>query len=164
MNKQNLFLATVLLSLSSGAFADSWSCRHDDNVREIHIETPTSDTVPCSVVYRKLTEGMEDRVLWTAENDASYCLEKAQGLVDKQASWGWTCVETLSEKNTDDSTLPSETTTNETPAAQEAPATSDPATSTTEQTGASNETSSETSSDISAEATGEDLGTSAKAN
>ncbi len=144
MNKQNLLLATVLLSLSSGAFANSWSCRHNDNVREIHIETPSSASVPCSVVYRKLTEGVEDRVLWTAENDASYCLEKAQGLVDKQTGWGWTCVETLSEKNADDSTLPSESTTGETPDVQETPATSDPATSATEQTDAASEATGET--------------------
>ncbi len=146
MNKQNLLLASVLLSLSSGTFANSWSCRHDNNVREIHIETPTSAAVPCSVVYRKLTEGVEDRVLWTAENDASYCQEKAQGLVDKQAGWGWTCVETLSEHNTDDSTLPSESTTDEAPAEPEAPVTSDPATSSTEQTDTASEPADETAS------------------
>ncbi|VAW60705.1 hypothetical protein MNBD_GAMMA11-1848 [hydrothermal vent metagenome] len=109
MNKQKLLLTAVLLSLSTGAFASSWSCRHNDNVREIHVEQSTSAPVPCSVVYRKLTEGVEDEVLWTAENDAGYCEDRAQGLVEKQTAWGWTCVETLSEKNSDDETLADET-------------------------------------------------------
>lgn len=109
MNKQNLLLTGVLLSLSSSAFAGSWSCRHNDNVREIHIEQSTSAPVPCSVVYRKLTEGAQDRVLWSAENDAGYCEAKAQAFVEKQTSWGWTCVETLSDKNPADETIPDST-------------------------------------------------------
>ena len=56
-----------------------------------------SSPVPCSVVYKKLTEGVEDQVLWTAENDAGYCEDKAKAFVDKQIGWGWTCVETVSD-------------------------------------------------------------------
>ncbi|VAW61962.1 hypothetical protein MNBD_GAMMA09-887 [hydrothermal vent metagenome] len=109
MNKTTLIrpiLATALFSLSYSTFAGSWSCRHDNNVREIQVQESTSEPVPCSVLYRKLTEGVEDQILWTAENDAGFCAEKAQMLVDKQISWGWTCVETLSESNSDDSTTP----------------------------------------------------------
>lgn len=87
----------TLLIMPFSAFADSWSCRHDNNVREIHIMQSESSPVPCSVVYKKLTEGVEDQVLWTAENDAGYCEEKAKAFVDKQIGWGWTCVETVSD-------------------------------------------------------------------
>ena len=80
------------------AYADSWSCRHDNDVREIHIQRDTSEPVPCSIVYKKLTEGVDDQVLWTAQNDPAFCEEKAREFVAKQESWGWTCVETIQEK------------------------------------------------------------------
>ena len=90
--------SAVLLALPFSAFAESWSCRHDNDVREIHIVQETDAAVPCSVVYKKLTEGVEDQVLWTANNDASFCQEKAQAFVDKQIGWGWTCVETIADE------------------------------------------------------------------
>lgn len=79
------------------AYADSWSCRQGNDVREVHTEQTTSAPVPCQVVYKKLTEGVEDQILWNAEHDASYCDFKAQGLIEKLESWGWTCVETIRE-------------------------------------------------------------------
>ena len=88
-------LSIALFILPLNAFADSWSCRHGNDVREIHIQRESSNLVPCSVVYKKLTEGVEDQVLWTAENDPDYCDQKASEFVDKQTSWGWTCVETI---------------------------------------------------------------------
>ena len=117
MNKLNRAItltSTVLLALPFSVSAESWSCRHDNDVREIHIVQETDAAVPCSVVYKKLTEGVEDQVLWTANNDANYCQDKAQGLVDKQVGWGWTCVETIadetvSEKNSEVESAPAET-------------------------------------------------------
>jgi len=112
-NQTMTFTAALLLVLPLSVSAESWSCRHDNDVREVHIVQETDAAVPCSVVYKKLTEGVEDQVLWTANNDANYCLEKAQGLVDKQTGWGWTCVETIAdeaatEKTTDAETAPVE--------------------------------------------------------
>ena len=104
LNHSLVFIATALLAFSGSSYAESWSCRHDNNVREIHIVQETSSAVPCSVVYKKQTEGVEDQVLWTANNDANYCLEKATAFVEKQITWGWTCVETIAEVNTDDNT------------------------------------------------------------
>lgn len=98
INRTITLTSAVLLVLPFSAFADSWSCRHDNNVREIHIVQETDAEVPCSVVYKKLTEAVEDQVLWTANNDANYCQEKAQALVDKQTGWGWTCVETIADE------------------------------------------------------------------
>ena len=62
-------------------------------------------------------QGVEDQVLWTAENEADFCDRKAREFVAKQESWGWTCVETIQEKSTDNSAM-------EAPAedAEEAPA------------------------------------------
>ena len=91
----------ALLALPFSLQAESWSCRHDNNVREIQIEHPADAAVPCKVMYRKLTEGVEDKALWTAENDAAYCEEKARAFVEKQVGWGWTCVETVADKTSE---------------------------------------------------------------
>lgn len=88
-------LGLSLLASTSAAQAESWSCRHDNDVREIHIVRESDAPVPCSVVYKKLTEGVEDQVLWTAQNEATYCEDRAREFVAKQESWGWTCVETI---------------------------------------------------------------------
>lgn len=88
----------ALIALPISAYADSWSCSHDNDVREIHVVSDSPSGVPCRVVYKKLTEGVEDQVLWNANNDASYCTEKATAFVAKQEGWGWVCAETISEE------------------------------------------------------------------
>jgi hypothetical protein len=99
MNKPNLFSLSVALALFAIPFssqAATWTCKNGNNVREIDVQQQTpSSPVPCSVVYKKVTEGAPDQTLWTAENDAAYCEEKAKAFVDKQVSWGWTCVESV---------------------------------------------------------------------
>ena len=89
----------LLFALPLSANADSWSCSRDNDVREIHIELSTTSPVPCHVVYKKQTEGVEDQVLWSANNDDNFCDQKAQGLVAKLESFGWVCTETISDKN-----------------------------------------------------------------
>ncbi len=91
-------MLVIALSVSLSAHADSWSCRHDNDVREVHTMQTTEAPVPCQVVYKKLTEGAEDQVLWNAQNDAAYCEEKAAAFVAKLESWGWTCVETIQDE------------------------------------------------------------------
>jgi len=109
MHKTNqLFkiLIVALFSVPVNAYADSWSCSSGNDVREVSVERTTSSPVPCNVVYRKQTEGFEDQILWTANNDDSYCDEKANGLIEKLESSGWVCAETISDddqnSNTDD--------------------------------------------------------------
>jgi len=111
-------LTITMLAMPFNTFADAWSCRHGNDVREIHIKLETAAPAPCSVVYKKLTEGVEDQVLWTAQNDGNYCEEKAKAFVEKQTGWGWTCVETISEENNTETTT-TETTTTEKSAAEE---------------------------------------------
>jgi hypothetical protein len=83
------------------AHAESWSCSHGNDVREVHIERPDSTPVPCNVVYKKPTEGVEDQILWNANSDDSYCEEKAKGFVAKLESWGWVCAETVRDEVVD---------------------------------------------------------------
>lgn len=97
INRTFQILAIMLFAAPFNAYASSWSCSHGNDVREVHIERPTSSPVPCNVVYKKQTEGVEDQILWNANSDDSYCDEKAQGFVAKLESWGWVCAETISD-------------------------------------------------------------------
>ena len=87
----------IILMLPLGVQAESWSCRHSNDVREVHVNRPADAAVPCEVLYRKLTEGVEDQVLWNAQNDGDYCDARAAEFVAKLEGWGWTCVETISD-------------------------------------------------------------------
>jgi len=116
LNRIITLTSAALLALPVSVSAESWSCRHDNDVREIHIVQETDAAVPCSVVYKKLTEGVEDQVLWTANSDENYCQEKAQGLVDKQIGWGWTCVETIADETVTDEAAATEAAPAEAPA------------------------------------------------
>ena len=91
-------LAAILFTVPLGVYADSWSCSRGNDVREVHIELTTPSPVPCHVVYKKQTEGVEDKILWSASSDDNYCEEKAQGLIAKLESFGWVCTETINEE------------------------------------------------------------------
>ena len=94
--------ALSALAVSFNVYADSWNCSHSDLVREVIIEYPEGGSVPCNVVYKKHTEGVEDQVLWSALNEEGYCEEKAREFVVKLESWGWVCLETVSSDVTAD--------------------------------------------------------------
>jgi hypothetical protein len=98
MSKSSIFRTTAviaLLAIPLSTLAESWSCKNGDDVREIDIQTESqSRSVPCSVIYKKPTEGAKDQILWTSSNAATYCEEKAKAFVEKQVSWGWNCVKT----------------------------------------------------------------------
>ena len=98
LRRSTLIIAILALSVSFNAYADSWNCSSSDLVREVVIEYPAGGSVPCNVVYKKQTEGVEDQVLWSAENDEAYCEEKARELVANLESWGWVCMETVSSE------------------------------------------------------------------
>ncbi|MGA9665459.1 MAG: hypothetical protein WBQ69_03295 [Gallionella sp.] len=90
----SLAVAFALIAIPCSSQAGSWSCKNGTDVREIHVQSQTpSSPVPCSVVYKKVSEGTPDQTLWNAANDAAYCEEKAKAFADKQVSWGWTCEE-----------------------------------------------------------------------
>lgn len=97
-------LAIASFTLPFSAYADSWSCSKSNDVREVHVERTTPEPVPCHVLYKKQTEGVEDQVLWNANNDAAYCEEKAQGLIAKLESVGWVCTETIRDDMMDSAT------------------------------------------------------------
>ena len=90
-------ISIFVFSAAFNAYADSWNCSNSDLVREVVIkyQDPAGAPVPCNVVYKKQTEGFEDQILWSAENDEGYCEDKARELVANLESWGWVCMETV---------------------------------------------------------------------
>ncbi|MFT5220735.1 MAG: hypothetical protein ACI9LO_003193 [Planctomycetota bacterium] len=94
MQKINLAGITViaaLLSLPTGASAESWICENSNLIREITVVREADAPAPCSVVYNRESEGQGSSVLWTANNDGTYCDAKSDGLAEKLLGFGWTC-------------------------------------------------------------------------
>ena len=134
LNRTVTLLISTLFAIPLTGYAESWSCKHDNHVREINIQHETTEALPCSVIYKKPTEGIDDQTLWTASSDAGYCEEKARALVEKHVGWGWTCEEAGAETSSEASDE-NETTENDMPVettdTTDSSATSDSATETT---------------------------------
>jgi hypothetical protein len=84
----------LLLAFPGLALAQSaeTTCTYGDIVRRVVVLTEPGVSVPCEVHYYKDTEAPgEDRVLWSATQQAGYCGEKAAGLVAKLEGSGWDC-------------------------------------------------------------------------
>ncbi len=118
-------LATIIagVSTTSAHAIDNQKtvCSHGNQTRVIEVVYTTEDDVPCEVRYSK-EEG--SKTLWSANNLAGYCEEKAAGFVEKQKGWGWSCEAAAVEASTDETevsatpeaaeeTAPVETSTNE---------------------------------------------------
>ena len=102
LSKRTFQIVTAaFFAVPFSAGADSWSCSHDNLVREVHVARTTSAPVPCDVVYKKQTEGVEDQVAWHADNDENFCMEKARELVATLESNGWVCTETIIDDGND---------------------------------------------------------------
>ncbi len=84
-----LLLTLPGLALAQGA---ETTCTYGDIVRRVVVLTEPGVSVPCEVHYFKDSEAPgEDRVLWSATQQAGYCEEKAAGLVSKLEGSGWDC-------------------------------------------------------------------------
>lgn len=90
-------MLTVLLAIALPGIAvaqdtGKYQCSHGELLRRVEIVTEPGAEVPCGVHYYKDTEMPgQQQILWTAENDASYCARKASELVTKLEGWGWDC-------------------------------------------------------------------------
>lgn len=88
-----IVLATTLLPFVAVAQeANQYQCSFGDMQRRVEISSEPGVEVPCSVHYFKDTEMPgEQQVLWSADNDPTYCRSKAMELVAKLEGWGWDC-------------------------------------------------------------------------
>ena len=83
-------IAIAVMLAPVSALANTWSCTHNNLIRTVSIVSEEG-TTRCEVNYTKETEGVEMQTLWSAENQADYCQEKAEGFIAKLTSWGWDC-------------------------------------------------------------------------
>ena len=84
--------AAALPSIAAAQEAGKFQCSYGDMQRRVEIVSEPGTEVPCSVHYFKDTEMPgEQQVLWSAQNDPSYCSGKAMELVAKLEGWGWDC-------------------------------------------------------------------------
>ena len=114
--KQRVFfvlIATLLPAAAAAQDEGKYQCTYGDMQRRVEIVTEPGMEVPCSVHYFKDTEAPgEQQVLWSAENDGSYCRSKAMEFVAKLEGWGWNCgrgVDNAPEKDVADESAPAET-------------------------------------------------------
>ncbi|MFP4003809.1 MAG: hypothetical protein ACLFV8_08545, partial [Alphaproteobacteria bacterium] len=77
---------------SSTAPADPVVCKRGETVRHVNLVEPGAQGRLCEVHYAKPTEGVENRVLWYATSDKSFCDEKANNLMSKLSGAGFSCV------------------------------------------------------------------------
>ncbi len=111
-------MATLLPAAAVAQESGKYQCTYGDMQRRVEIVTEPGVEVPCSVHYFKDTEAPgEQQVLWSAENDGSYCRTKAMEFVAKLEGWGWDCgrtVEAATEDEVLDEAAPDEAASDET--------------------------------------------------
>ncbi len=84
--------AMLLPAVAAAQDTGKYQCTYGDMQRRVEISSEPGVEVPCSVHYFKDTEMPgEQQVLWSAENDPTYCRSKAMELVAKLEGWGWDC-------------------------------------------------------------------------
>lgn len=91
MKKALIMPVSFLLIMSTSVLAKesrTTICVHDNQTRMIEIVYAGDNNVPCEVQYTK-AEGT--KTLWSAENKAGFCENKAAAFVEKQIGWGWSC-------------------------------------------------------------------------
>ena len=81
-----ILFAPAMVSASA-----SWTCEHNNLIREVSIDSAGENAVPCRVNYTKLTEGVDTQQLWSAQNEAGYCEARAEEFIARLESWGWAC-------------------------------------------------------------------------
>ncbi len=105
-------MATLLPATALAQDSGKYQCMYGEMQRRVEIMTEPGLEVPCSVHYFKDTEAPgEQQVLWSAENDGSYCRTKAMEFVAKLEGWGWDCgrnVEAATEEEVLDEVGPDE--------------------------------------------------------
>lgn len=82
-------LSLVLLAAFAGVSAFGTVCKMGKMERKIEVATTSADKkVPCEVKY---TRDGEEKTLYNAQVDATYCDTKAEELVAKLSAQGWQC-------------------------------------------------------------------------
>ena len=92
MRKLLLSSLALIPGLALAQGEESYRCTQGGLVRRVEIVHAEGAQVPCSVNYHKDTEAPgQSEELWNAQNDPTYCEQKAREFVAKLESLGWQC-------------------------------------------------------------------------
>lgn len=83
----------TLVAAGPPALAEQFQCMHGDVERRVELNfAETANRLPCKVLYwRNVAEDAEPRVLWRAEADATFCIDKTKDLIARLEDGGWRC-------------------------------------------------------------------------
>lgn len=83
--------AAAEATAAAAALGEPMVCKRGNTERHINIVAPGSEGRVCEMHYAKPTEGVESRMLWYATSDKSFCDQKANELMARLTSSGWSC-------------------------------------------------------------------------
>lgn len=89
-----IFVSIALLFSTNVVFAAGGEhiCKSGKLERKVTVvELETGKKAPCEVKYTK--ENGEEKILYSAKADESYCDLKAHEFMGKLKEWGWECPE-----------------------------------------------------------------------
>lgn len=66
-------------------------CKRGKTERHVNVVSPGTEGRVCEMHYAKPTEGVPSRMIWYATSDKNFCDQKANSLMAKLTSSGWTC-------------------------------------------------------------------------
>lgn len=80
-------------ALAPPARGEVFECRRGELLRRVVLQlADDADRLPCEVVYWKDTESPDQpQLLWKAENEVEFCINKAKGVVARLQGSGWSC-------------------------------------------------------------------------
>ena len=88
----NLVYLTIGIVVSTySAASDVNVCTYDKKVRKVHLDYPTGQQVPCTVIYEKPTEDGSRKIMWEAQQQIGYCETKANEFIEYLRTNGWNC-------------------------------------------------------------------------
>jgi hypothetical protein len=75
------------------ARGEVFECRRGDLLRRVVLQfADDADRLPCEVVYWKDSESPDQpQLLWKAENEIEFCINKAKGVIERLGTSGWSC-------------------------------------------------------------------------
>lgn len=89
-----LVCAAASTSAALPARGEGFECQRGELHRRLMLQfADDADRLPCEVVYWKDSDSPDQpQLLWKADNEVQFCIDKAKGVIDRLRSAGWRCV------------------------------------------------------------------------
>ncbi len=88
----SLCFLLIHTTIATADIQASSSCLRNGTERHVELRSDSPNSVPCQVVYVRKSEQIDDKVLWFANKDASYCkTQYDRFLLRLKTELNWTC-------------------------------------------------------------------------